>query len=64
MGCTISPEQRNAINANRDIEKELKKGQEKEKLVIKILLLGTIPANLGAGESGKSTILKQMKFLI
>lgn len=44
------------LNKNKDITNELRKDKEKEKAIIKLLLLGT-------GESGKSTIFKQMQIL-
>ncbi|KAG8973131.1 guanine nucleotide-binding protein subunit alpha, partial [Tulasnella sp. 427] len=57
MGCTQSahmdPE---AATRNQEIERQLKKDRQEAKRQVNILLLG-------AGESGKSTVLKQMKLM-
>jgi len=53
-GCNSTPEEREQKKINAQINKQLAK--EKRNQSLKILLLGT-------GESGKSTILKQMKIL-
>jgi len=53
-GCNSTPEEREQRRVNNQINKQLSK--EKRNQSVKILLLGT-------GESGKSTILKQMKIL-
>ncbi|KAF1744503.1 hypothetical protein MXB_3958 [Myxobolus squamalis] len=53
MGCAISPELRDARNKDKEISKELKKGSEDSQAIVKLLLLG-------AGESGKSTVFKQI----
>ncbi|KAJ3451055.1 guanine nucleotide-binding protein g(o) subunit alpha [Anaeramoeba flamelloides] len=59
MGCCLSSESsgdKAAKKQNKKIEKKLKKLQNQIDEEIKILLLG-------AGESGKSTLFKQMKLL-
>ncbi|KAG9045364.1 guanine nucleotide-binding protein subunit alpha [Tulasnella sp. UAMH 9824] len=57
MGCTqsahVDPE---AASRNQEIERQLKKDKAEAKKQVNILLLG-------AGESGKSTVLKQMKLM-
>ncbi|VDO18276.1 unnamed protein product [Brugia timori] len=55
MGCTMSQEERAALERSRMIEKNLKEDGLQAAKDIKLLLLG-------AGESGKSTIVKQMKY--
>ncbi|KAL7752075.1 guanine nucleotide-binding protein subunit alpha [Sorochytrium milnesiophthora] len=56
MGCSQSTEQRDGANRNAEIEQQLKRDNEKSRKEVKMLLLG-------AGESGKSTILKQMQLI-
>lgn len=56
MGHCASREEKEAKKRNRRIEEQMKKDQTLSLRTIKLLLLG-------AGESGKSTILKQMKIL-
>ncbi|KII63207.1 Guanine nucleotide-binding protein alpha-16 subunit [Thelohanellus kitauei] len=56
MGCVISPEAKAAENKSKELDRELRRGHDNKKPMIKILLLGT-------GESGKSTSLKQMKII-
>jgi len=56
MGCTISQYDREAAERSRKIDKELAKHGEEASKDIKLLLLG-------AGESGKSTIVRQMKII-
>ncbi|KAF9925503.1 guanine nucleotide-binding protein subunit alpha [Linnemannia zychae] len=56
MGCCLSQEERDASQINEDIESQLKRDRATLRNEIKMLLLG-------AGESGKSTILKQMKLI-
>ncbi|KAI1722280.1 g-protein alpha subunit domain-containing protein [Ditylenchus destructor] len=56
MGCTMSQEERAALERSKMIEKNLKEDGIQAAKDIKLLLLG-------AGESGKSTIVKQMKII-
>lgn len=59
MGCVnarATPEERAAIAQSQHWDKELLGLNKNDNRVVKVLLLGT-------GESGKSTILKQMKIL-
>lgn len=64
----MSQEERAALERSRMIEKNLKEDGMQAAKDIKLLLLGQIPPPplnypliSGAGESGKSTIVKQMK---
>uniref|UniRef100_A0A5F5PN74 G protein subunit alpha o1 n=1 Tax=Equus caballus TaxID=9796 RepID=A0A5F5PN74_HORSE len=57
MGCTLSAEERAALERSKAIEKNLKEDGISAAKDVKLLLLG-------AGESGKSTIVKQMKYLL
>ncbi len=54
--CLASPEEKEAIRRSRQIDKQLQQERRSLKQEIKILLLG-------AGESGKSTFIKQMRIL-
>ncbi|XP_074646783.1 guanine nucleotide-binding protein G(i) subunit alpha [Tubulanus polymorphus] len=56
MGCAVSSEDRIAIERSKQIDKTLREDGEKAAREVKLLLLG-------AGESGKSTIVKQMKII-
>lgn len=56
MGVMVSAEQKRAKERNRDIERQLREEEEKTWQEVKLLLLG-------AGESGKSTIVKQMQII-
>ncbi|XP_015276893.1 PREDICTED: guanine nucleotide-binding protein G(o) subunit alpha isoform X7 [Gekko japonicus] len=56
MGCTLSAEERAALERSKAIEKNLKEDGSSAAKDVKLLLLG-------AGESGKSTIVKQMKII-
>ncbi len=53
MGCAQSTEE---LKKSRELDKQLREDREKQSRDIKLLLLG-------AGECGKSTILKQMKII-
>lgn len=54
MGCTITKPV--GVQPKNEVDKLLEDAQEQERFVYKILLLG-------AGESGKSTVVKQIKML-
>ncbi|XP_075996175.1 guanine nucleotide-binding protein G(o) subunit alpha-like isoform X3 [Genypterus blacodes] len=56
MGCTLSAEERAALDRSKAIEKNLKEDGMVAAKDVKLLLLG-------GGESGKSTIVKQMKII-
>uniref|UniRef100_A0A673FPW9 G protein subunit alpha i2 n=1 Tax=Sinocyclocheilus rhinocerous TaxID=307959 RepID=A0A673FPW9_9TELE len=56
MGCTVSQEDKAAAERSKMIDRNLREDGEKAAKEVKLLLLG-------AGESGKSTIVKQMKII-
>uniref|UniRef100_A0AAY4AZB9 Adenylate cyclase-inhibiting G alpha protein n=1 Tax=Denticeps clupeoides TaxID=299321 RepID=A0AAY4AZB9_9TELE len=56
MGCTLSAEDKAAVERSKMIDRNLREDGEKASREVKLLLLG-------AGESGKSTIVKQMKII-
>ncbi|KAI6229805.1 Guanine nucleotide binding protein (G-protein) domain containing protein [Aphelenchoides fujianensis] len=56
MGLCHSEEEKQNVTISKQIDKKLKEAHSAEEKVIKLLLLG-------AGESGKSTFLKQMRIL-
>ncbi|XP_054709796.1 guanine nucleotide-binding protein G(o) subunit alpha-like [Uloborus diversus] len=56
MGCTMSADEREALAQSKAIDRNLKEDGMQAAKDIKLLLLG-------AGESGKSTIVKQMKII-
>nr|7WY0_A Chain A, Engineered G alpha 13 subunit [Homo sapiens] len=56
MGCTLSAEDKAAVERSKMIDKCLSREKTYVKRLVKILLLG-------AGESGKSTFLKQMRII-
>ncbi|KAJ2757284.1 guanine nucleotide-binding protein subunit alpha [Coemansia nantahalensis] len=56
MGCGASKEDMDEKRANDEIENQLRKDRMNMRNEVKMLLLG-------AGESGKSTIIKQMKLI-
>ncbi|XP_002188020.5 guanine nucleotide-binding protein G(t) subunit alpha-3 [Taeniopygia guttata] len=56
MGSGASSESKDSARRSRELEKKLQEDAEREARTVKLLLLG-------AGESGKSTIVKQMKII-
>ena len=57
MGCAISSEEKAAAERNKAIDKQLRADHERNSREVKLLLLG-------AGESGKSTIVRQVKYSV
>ncbi|KAL6083201.1 hypothetical protein STEG23_010541 [Scotinomys teguina] len=56
MGSGISAEDKELAKRSKELERKLQEDADKEAKTVKLLLLG-------AGESGKSTIVKQMKII-
>ncbi|EDW90736.2 uncharacterized protein Dyak_GE12482 [Drosophila yakuba] len=56
MNCCVSLESREKKRINREIDKQLQLEKQRSKRELKLLLLG-------AGESGKSTFIKQMRII-
>ena len=55
-GSSLTPEEREAVRKNKELEAQIASQEKVESEKVKLLLLG-------AGESGKSTIFKQMKVI-
>ncbi|KAG8834075.1 hypothetical protein FRC18_002652 [Serendipita sp. 400] len=56
MGVCVSKREDGALRAHREAEKQLKEAKARRDAQVKILLLGS-------GDSGKSTVLKQMRLI-
>ncbi|XP_067420102.1 guanine nucleotide-binding protein G(t) subunit alpha-3 [Emydura macquarii macquarii] len=56
MGSGVSSESKESARRSKELEKKLQEDAEQDSRTVKLLLLG-------AGESGKSTIVKQMKII-
>ncbi|UXI22321.1 dispatched protein [Sarcoptes scabiei] len=54
MGCTVSSDEKEATAKSKAIDRSIRADRDRQSNEIKLLLLG-------AGESGKSTLLKQLK---
>lgn len=57
MGACQSQDDPDAAARNKEIEKQLKDDKRTTSSIVKLLLLG-------AGECGKSTVLKQMQYVL
>ncbi|KAA3679435.1 guanine nucleotide-binding protein G(s) subunit alpha [Paragonimus westermani] len=60
---TENSQEQTAKAISRSINRQLKQAQKSEWKCLKLLLLGKNPSCQRTGESGKSTILKQMKII-
>jgi len=56
MGCKLAKEHNQGRVESKQFDKRLKYDQSSQRKEVKILMLGT-------GDSGKSTVLKQLKFI-
>ncbi|KAK6050671.1 g-protein alpha subunit, partial [Cooperia oncophora] len=56
MGLCHSEEDKSGLDKSKAIDKQIKQGAAEDERTVKLLLLG-------AGECGKSTVLKQMRIL-
>ncbi|XP_072167672.1 guanine nucleotide-binding protein subunit alpha-13-like [Diadema setosum] len=56
LTCCLSQEEKESLSKSRAIDKQLQRDKANSRKEVKVLLLG-------AGESGKSTFLKQMKII-
>lgn len=56
MGCVMSADEKSAIQRNKELDLEIRNERDMLRNEVKLLLLG-------AGESGKSTIVKQMRII-
>ncbi|KAF7495223.1 Guanine nucleotide-binding protein G(i) subunit alpha [Sarcoptes scabiei] len=56
MGCTVSSDEKEATAKSKAIDRSIRADRDRQSNEIKLLLLG-------AGESGKSTLLKQLKII-